>query len=146
MDFNTPAFPVLHCLPEYAQIHDHWFGDTVNHLILCCPLFLLHSIFPGIRVFSNESAVYIMWPLYIIEASTSVLPINIQRWFPLSLTSLILQLKGLSKSSLTPQFKRINVLALRFLYAPILTSVNDYWKNHRYDYMDFYWQSNVSDF
>ena len=35
-----------------------------NHLFLCCPLFLLPSIFPGIRVFSNESVLYIRWPKY----------------------------------------------------------------------------------
>ena len=35
-----------------------------NHLILCCPLLLLLSIFPSIRIFSNESALYIRWPKY----------------------------------------------------------------------------------
>ena len=35
-----------------------------NHLILCCPLLLLHSVFPSIRVFSNESALHIRWPKY----------------------------------------------------------------------------------
>ena len=39
-----------------------------NHLILCCPLLLLHSIFPSIRVFSNESVVHINWPKYCIRA------------------------------------------------------------------------------
>ena len=50
-----------------------------NHLILCRPLFLLPSIFPSIRVFSNESALHIRWPKSIgISASTSILPVNIQ--------------------------------------------------------------------
>ena len=35
-----------------------------NHLILCCPLFLLPSVFPSIRVFSNESGLCIRWPKY----------------------------------------------------------------------------------
>ena len=67
-----------------------------NHLILCHPLLLLPSIFPSIRVFSNESALRIRWPKY--WTSASVLPMNIQGWFPLGLTYLIsLQSKGLSR-------------------------------------------------
>ena len=69
-----------------------------NHLILCCPLLLLHSILPNIRVFSNESVLHIRWPTYWVSASASVLPVNIQDWFPLGLTDLIsLQPKGLSR-------------------------------------------------
>ena len=60
-----------------------------NHLILCCPLFLLPSIFLSLRVFSNESAFHIRWPNYGASASASVLPVNIQDWFPLGLTGLI---------------------------------------------------------
>ena len=68
-----------------------------NHLILCHPLVLLPSIFPRIRVFSSESVIHIRWPGIGISSSTSVLPMNIQDWLPLGLTSLIsLQSKGLS--------------------------------------------------
>ena len=77
-----------------------------NHLILCRLLLLLPSIFPSIRVFSNESVLCIRWPKYGTSASTLVLPVNIQDWFPLGLTGLIsLQSKGLSRvfSSLTVQ-------------------------------------------
>ena len=49
-----------------------------NHLILCQPLFLLPSVFPSIRVFSNESVLHIMGPNIEVSASTSVLPMNIQ--------------------------------------------------------------------
>ena len=67
-----------------------------NHFILCHPLILLPSIVPSIRVFSNELALRIRWPN--IGASTSVLPMNIQGWFPLGLTGLIpLLSKGLSR-------------------------------------------------
>ena len=69
-----------------------------NHLILCHPLVLLPSIFPRIRVFSSESVLHIRWPSIGISSSTSVLPMNIQDWLPLGLTSLIsLQSKGLSR-------------------------------------------------
>ena len=66
-----------------------------NHLILCQPLLLMPSIFPSIRVFSSESALCIRWSKYWTLAS--VLPVNIQSWFPLGLTGLISLLsKGLS--------------------------------------------------
>ena len=69
-----------------------------NHLILCCPLILLSSIFLSIRVFSNESALRIRWPSIRASVSASVLPMNIQDWFPLGLTGLIFLLsKGLSR-------------------------------------------------
>ena len=69
-----------------------------------------------------------------VSASASVLPMNIQDWFPLGLTGLIsLQSKGLTESSPTPQFKSINSSALSFLYSPTLTSIHNYWKNHRLD-------------
>ena len=70
-----------------------------NHLILCCPLFLLPSVFPSIKVFYNELAFHIRWPKYWIFSSVSVIPVNIQSWFPLGLTGLISLLsKGLSRA------------------------------------------------
>ena len=50
-----------HQLPEFTQTHVHWVGDAIQHLILCHPLLLPLSIFPSIRVFSNESALCIRW-------------------------------------------------------------------------------------
>ena len=72
MDCSTPGFPVLTIswsLPNFMSIAS---GKPSNHLILCCPL-LLPSIFPSIRVFSHESAVYIRWPKY---WSFSISPYN----------------------------------------------------------------------
>ena len=65
MDCSTPGLPVPHYLPQFAQVHVHWVNDAIqlSHL-LCCPILLLLSIFPSIRVFSTESAVHIMWPKY----------------------------------------------------------------------------------
>ena len=77
-----------------------------NQLILCHPLLLLPSIFPSIRVFSNELALCIRCQSIGVSASASVLPKNIQGWFPLGLTDLIFLLsKGLSRifSSTTVQ-------------------------------------------
>ena len=89
-----------------------------NHLILCCPL-LLSSIFPNIRVFSNESALRIRWPkvleLLQLQASASVLPMNIQDWFPLGWTGWIsLESKGLSRV-----FSNITVQKYQFFSAQL---------------------------
>ena len=78
---------------------------TSNHLIFCRPL-LLPSIFPSIRVFSNESVLCTRWPNIGVSASASVLPMNIQDWFPLGWIGWIsLQSKGLSRifSNITVQ-------------------------------------------
>ena len=77
-----------------------------SHLILCCPLLLLLSVFPSIRVFSHKSALHIRWPKYGASASASVLSMNIQGWYALGLIGLIpLLSKGLSRvfSSTTTQ-------------------------------------------
>ena len=58
-DCSTPGFPTLHHLLELAKIHIYWVRMPSHHLILCCPLLLLPSIFPSIRVFFNESALHI---------------------------------------------------------------------------------------
>ena len=68
------------------------------------------------------------------SASVSVLPMNIQGWFPLGLAGWIsLQSKGLSRVFSTPQFKSINSSAHSFLSSPTLTSIHDYWKNRSLD-------------
>ena len=113
-----------------------------SHLILCHCLLLP---FPA-------SGSFPMSPLFAsrgqsirASASASVLPMNVQCWFPLGLTGLLsLQSKGFSKCSPAPQFESINSLALSFLYDTTLTSIHNYWKNHSFHYMDLCWQSNVS--
>ena len=101
-----------------------------NHFILCHPLLLPFSIFLSIRVFSNESILHIRWQKYrSFSPSASVFPMNIQDGFPLGLTGWISLLsKGLSRVfNTTVQNHQF------FFYGPILTSVHDYWKNHRFD-------------
>ena len=60
-----------------------------SHLNLCCLLLLSPSVFPSIRVFSNESVLHIRWPKNWSFSFTSVLPMNIQDWFPLGWTGWI---------------------------------------------------------
>ena len=103
MDCSTPGFPVLHYLWELAQIHVQWVDDAIypsHPLLLSSPL---PSVFPRIRVFSNESALHIRWPKY-WSFSFSISPVK--DWLPLGLTGLISLLsKGLSRvfSSITIQ-------------------------------------------
>ena len=76
MNCSTPSLPVHHQLLGFTQTHVHWVGMPSSYLILCHPLLLLPSIFPSIRVFSNESAVCIRWPKY-WSFSFNILPMNI---------------------------------------------------------------------
>ena len=118
-----------------------------NHLILCCPLLLLPSIFPSMGSFSVSQFFTSGGQSIEASASASVLPMNIQGWFSLGWTGMIsLQSKGLSRVFSTPQFKSINSSAVSLLYGPTLTSINVYWKNHNFDHSDLCQQSNVSAF
>ena len=107
-----------------------------NRLIQCCPLLLLPSIFPSIRVFSSESALYIRWPKYwsfifIISPSNEYSRLTSFRiWSPCSP-------RDSQESFPTSQFKSINSSVLSLLYSRTLTSIHDYWENHNFDYMGF---------
>ena len=114
-----------------------------NHLILYHTLLLLPSIFPGIRDFSNESAICIRWPKY---------------WsFSFSITcsneySGLISFKidcfdfHSQESSPAPQFEVINSLAFCLLYHPALTTIRDHWEDHSLEYTDLCQQRNVSAF
>ena len=101
-----------------------WWHPTISSSIL--PFSFCLQPFPASRSFP-------MSPFFTsggqntgVSASASVLPMNIQDWFPLILTDLIsLESKELSESS-APQLKSINSSALSLLYSPTLTSVHDY--------------------
>ena len=89
MDCRTTGFPVLHYLPEVAQTHIHWVNDAIQ------PSHLLSSPSPPALNLSQHQGLF-QWvssfyqvPKYLASASTSVLPMNIQDWFPLALTDLI---------------------------------------------------------
>ena len=104
-----------------------------NQLILCRPLLLLPSIFPSIRVFSNESVLSLRWPNVGVSAS-NISPSN--RYSGLiSFKGWLAHYQGSpwsprdsQESSPTPQFKSTNSSGLSFLYSPALTSIHDYWK------------------
>ena len=105
-----------------------------NHLILCCPLLLLPSAsgsFPVNSLFASGGQ------SIEASASTSVLPVNIQGWFPFGLTGLFsLPSKELSSVFSSTTIQKHLYLVLSLLYSPTLTSVHDYWRNYNFFYMD----------
>ena len=77
MDCSTPGLPAHHQLPTLLKLMSIELVMPSNHLILCCPLLLLPSIFPSIRVFSNESVLHVRWPNYrSFSFSFSISPSN----------------------------------------------------------------------
>ena len=105
-----------------------------NHLILCCPLLLLPSIFPSIRVFSNESVLPIKWPKYWSFSFNISLTNEYPGLLSFRMDWLdLLEGQDSQESSPIPQFKSINSSMLSFLYSPTLTSIHDHWKNHSFD-------------
>ena len=118
-----------------------------NHLILCHPLLVLPSIFPSIRVISNESVLCIRWPKY-WSFSFSISPSNEYSglisfrmdWLDL------LAVQATQGSSPTPQFKGIYSLVLNLLSGPALTSVHDYWKNQEWFLAHRYRSINISSY
>ena len=98
-----------------------------SHLILCHPLFLLTSIFPSIRVFSNESVLCIRWPNN-WSFSFNISPSNEHSGlisFRMDWLDLFAAQVTLKSHSPTPQFKSINSSVLSFLYSPTLTFIFD---------------------
>ena len=109
---STPGSSVLHYLLEFAQTHAIESMMPSNHLILCHPLLLLPSVFPNIRVFSNQSALHTRWPKY---WSFSISPSNEYSGlisFRIDWSDLLTVQGTLKESSPAPQFKSINSLAL----------------------------------
>ena len=110
-----------------------------NHLTPCCPLLLLPSVFPSKRIFSNKSLLCIRWWKYwsfsfIRTEYSSVLPMNIQDWFPLGSTGWIsLQSKGLLRVFPNTTVQSISSLVFSFLYGPTLTFMHDCWKSCNFD-------------
>ena len=146
MDCSTWGFPVLHYPLEFAQIScplSCWCHPTISSFVVpfsCPQSFPAAGSFPTSWLFASGGQ------SIGASASASVLPMNIQGWFPLGLTGLISLCPGDSWESSPAQFKSINSLALSLLYVPTLTSVHDYWKNHSSDNMDLGGQSDVSAF
>ena len=134
IDCSMPGCPVLYHLPELAQTHVRWFVMPSNHLILCCPLLFLPSVFPRMPWFPSSLSQHTPFPgswLFTLgcqsigaSASASVLPVNTQGWFLLQWNGLIfLQSKGLSRVFSSTTIGKRHSVVLRLLYGPTLESL-----------------------
>ena len=118
-----------------------------NYLIFCRPFSSCLQSFPASRFFLMSQLLQSGSQNIGVSASASVFPMNIKDWSPLGLTGWIsFSPRDSQESPPAPQFKSMNSSALSLLCGPTLTSTHDYWKKHSLDYMDLYWQSNVSAF
>jgi len=138
MDCSTPGFPVHHKLQSFLRLMSIELVILSNHLILCCPLLLLPSIFPSIRVFSNESVLRIRWPKY---WSFSINPskeysglISFRMDWLISLQS-----KGLSRVFSNTTVQKHQFFGIQVsLYSNSHIYIYDYWKNHIFFIILFY--------
>ena len=135
MDFSTPGLPVHHHLPEFTQTHAHWVSDVIQ------PSHPLSSPAPPTFNLSQHQCLF-QW----VSSSHQVAKVfefqlqhqSFQWTFRTDflwdgLVGSPCSPRDSQESSLTPQFKSINSLALSFLYSQILTSIHDYRKNHSLD-------------
>ena len=135
MDCSMPGFSVHHLLPELNQTHVHWVSDTIqpSHPLLS----------PSPPAFSLSQHQYLFQWVSSSHQVAKVLEFQLQyqsfQWiFRIDFLQNALIWSPCSprdsqETSSTPQFKSINSLVLSFLYSTTLTSVNDYWKSHRFD-------------
>ena len=160
------------CLSVFAaqSLSCVWLWDLMQHTMLPCPSLSPWvcsnsgpDIHPSISSFVipfsclqsfPESRSFPMSWLFAsggqsigVSTSASVLPMNIQGWFPLWLTGLISLLsKGLSRVFSSTTVWKYQFSTLSFLYGPPLTSVHDYWKNHSFAYTNLCLQNDISAF
>ena len=135
MDCSMPGFPCpsptsgacSNSCPSSWWCHSS-ISSPVIPLSSCLQSFPAWRSFPVSQVFASGSQ------NIAASASASVLPMNIQDWFPLGWTGRSpCSPRDSQESSPTPQFKSINSLTLSFLYSPTLTSIHDYWKKNSFD-------------
>ena len=146
MNCSVPGFSVFRDFLDFASNSyplSQWWHPTilssVAHFFSCPQSFPASGSLPVSRLSASCGQ------SIGASASASVLPMNIQGWFPLGLADLIsLQSTGLSRVFSSTTVQNISALACNLLYGPTLTSVYDYWKSHSFDYMDLCWQSDVS--
>ena len=127
LSFLSPGVSSDSCLLS------RWCHPTISPST--APVNLLPSVFPSIRVFFNEFALYIKWPKYwsfsisCANKYSGLISFRIDWWLVWSPCSP----RNSQESFPEPQFESISFSALSFLCGPTLTSMHDYWKNHSFD-------------
>ena len=139
MECSAPDSSILHYLLE-VSIESVMLS---KHLIVCSLFSSCPQSFPESGSFPLSQLCTSCGQNIGASTSASILPMNIQGWFPLEFSGLIaLQYKGLSRVfPSTTVFKSINSSVFSLLYGRTLTSVHDYWKNYSFDYTDLCRQS-----
>ena len=128
-----PGLPVHHSSQSLLKLMSIELVMPSNHLILCSPLLLLPSIFPSIRVFSNESVLRIRWPKY-WRFSINISPSSEYSGLIFRIDWLdLLAVQGTLKSLFQYHSSKASVLQCSAFFMVQLTSIHDYWKNHSFD-------------
>ena len=148
MDCSMPSLPVHHQLPEFPKTYVHWVSDASQPSHPLLPLLLPPSIFPSIRVFSNESVLRIRYPKY-WRFRFSISPSNeYSRLISFRMDWLdVLAVQGTLKSLLQHHSSKASILQHSAFFIvqlshPYITTG----KTIALTKMDFCWQSNVSAF
>ena len=134
MDRSTPSFLVHHQLQSLLKLMSVESVMPSNHLILYRLLLLLPSIFPSIRVFTNESVLQIRWPKY-WRFNVSLSPSSEYSGlisFRMDWLDLLL-VQGTLKSLLQHHSSKASILQHSAFFIVQLISIHDYWKNHSFD-------------
>ena len=138
------SIPNTHSSPSPCPL-SRWCHSTISFSVI--PFSSCPQSFPASGSFLMSQLFALGGQSVGVSASASVLPMNTQDWSPLEWTvGSPCSPRDSQESSPTPQFKRINSLALSHLYGPTLTFIGDYWKNHSFDKMNLSLQSNGSAF
>ena len=134
MEYSRPGLCVHHHNQSMLKLMSIALVTPSNHLILCCPLLLPPSIFPSIRICSNESVLPIKWPKY-WSFSFSISPSNeYSRFISFRMDWLdLLAVQGTLKSLLQHHSSKASILWCSDFFNPTLTSLHVYWKNHSFD-------------
>ena len=135
MDCSMPDFPVHHQLPL-----NWWCHPTISSSVV--PFSSCLQSFPASGSFQMSQFFTSGGQSIGVSTSASVLPMNIQDWFPLGWTGWISLLsKLLSRVFSNTIVQKHQFFGVQFLYSPTLTSIHDYWKNRSFDQTDLCWQS-----
>ena len=141
---NTPGFPILHYLLEFAQTHAHWVSDSIQTSHPLSPPSPLpqssaSGSFPVSWLFTSGIQSIGAWTVHSFQRILRIdFLLDWLVWSPCHARDCL--------ESSPEQFKSISSSVLSLLYGPNVTTLHDYWENHSFDYMDVCWQSNVSIF
>ena len=140
----APQASFLYYLPELLKFMSAEAVLPSNYLILYHPLLLLPSIFPSIRLFSNEPALHIRWSKYWSFSSSP--SSDYSGLISCRIDSCnLLAIQGTLRSLLHHNVKA-QTLGLSLIFGPALTSIHDYWEKFSFDYIDLCQQNDVSAF